>query len=653
MVKFLMAALFCLMAGEYAQAQVSAGSTARPLQRTQDHSVSSRAAVIEWPNSTFEMRGATGVVSFSGSALGGGSSEYIQNRSTLQSGATFFVSSGTVGNIRLADGCILFPDNTIQCSSPTGTIVTAIGLPLPENATNYLARYSTGTFYSISNSSLSVSQILSQGNTGKKGPFILISTDTQKLFEVGGTSVVIGAARVEIGEASELFTTNGKVGVGLSVFAPTATLDVQTFDFVAVKAGFDNPVYLMAPSALGFNLFEDFDGWRSGQFSSNEYGLAVRQNPATGKVSFLFSPPADDGEFVTPVEKLTITKDGFVGISTDIPRALLHVSSTTTAPLLFLISTGTTRIMEVNSSSTVIHAGSTTVTINETDTAFKIDNPGKSGIGKALDVFSGTFTVLKNGFVGVGTAAPVVPLDVVTTSGSVLAAFGVKNPLYITNTLNLPSVLYNLYYDNTFRLGRNSVGAYGAITQWDAVNGTYSLGISTSGGNAGQAIDVDTMFSIDSAGDVYIGGGSTNYKLRVDGSLFINSSNTDKLSNIVWTNPSDAALKNVIGDYTSGLAKLKQLRPVRYTLKPDNPFGASATEEHIGFVAQDVQPVLPEAISMGADGYLRFTGDAVLWTHLNATKELAIQVEELQGTVNGLQNLICGEILFSGSPFCQ
>ncbi len=70
-----------------------------------------------------------------------------------------------------------------------------------------------------------------------------------------------------------------------------------------------------------------------------------------------------------------------------------------------------------------------------------------------------------------------------------------------------------------------------------------------------------------------------------------------------WSNSSDARLKDITGEYSKGLDAIKKLSPVTFYYKEDNPRGLSSDQEYVGFVAQEVQEVLPEAVSKGLDGY--------------------------------------------------
>ena len=45
-----------------------------------------------------------------------------------------------------------------------------------------------------------------------------------------------------------------------------------------------------------------------------------------------------------------------------------------------------------------------------------------------------------------------------------------------------------------------------------------------------------------------------------------------------------------------------KLQPLRYEYKPDNALGIKSQGEHIGFGAQAVQQVIPEAVTTNASG---------------------------------------------------
>jgi hypothetical protein len=104
-----------------------------------------------------------------------------------------------------------------------------------------------------------------------------------------------------------------------------------------------------------------------------------------------------------------------------------------------------------------------------------------------------------------------------------------------------------------------------------------------------------------------------------------------------WAVFSDERLKNIKGNFTSGLSAVMKLQPLRYEYKPDNAMGIKSTGEHIGFGAQAVQQVIPEAVTTNANGYLMVNNDPIIWTMLNAIKEQQKEIVELKKQIRQLR----------------
>ena len=71
-------------------------------------------------------------------------------------------------------------------------------------------------------------------------------------------------------------------------------------------------------------------------------------------------------------------------------------------------------------------------------------------------------------------------------------------------------------------------------------------------------------------------------------------------SGITYGNNSDYRLKDNVADLTGGITLLKQLRPV--TFNWNDLSGLSKTETHQGFIAHEVQALVPDAVSGEKDG---------------------------------------------------
>jgi Chaperone of endosialidase len=133
-------------------------------------------------------------------------------------------------------------------------------------------------------------------------------------------------------------------------------------------------------------------------------------------------------------------------------------------------------------------------------------------------------------------------------------------------------------------------------------------------------------------GNVGIGTTSPDQKLSVNG-------DADKVGGGSWLNFSDERLKTIKGQFNSGLRAVMQLTPIRYEYLKNNALGLKSEGEHIGFGAQTLQNVIPEAVTQTKDGYLMVNNDPIMWTMLNAIKEQQQQIEQLKGQIRKLQSI--------------
>jgi hypothetical protein len=104
-----------------------------------------------------------------------------------------------------------------------------------------------------------------------------------------------------------------------------------------------------------------------------------------------------------------------------------------------------------------------------------------------------------------------------------------------------------------------------------------------------------------------------------------------------WAVFSDERLKNIKGNFNSGLKAVMQLQPLRYEYKKNNALGLVSSGEHIGFGATALQKVIPEAVTSTSTGYLQVNNDPIIWTMLNAIKEQQKEIEELKSQVQKLK----------------
>jgi hypothetical protein len=107
----------------------------------------------------------------------------------------------------------------------------------------------------------------------------------------------------------------------------------------------------------------------------------------------------------------------------------------------------------------------------------------------------------------------------------------------------------------------------------------------------------------------------------------------------VLTGTSDERLKNVVAPFARGLAAVTAINPQLYTWNEAGQkiTGFSATQEFAGFIAQDVQKAIPEAIGQEGD-YLSLDTRPILAALVNAVKELAAENKSLKDRITDLEN---------------
>lgn len=107
----------------------------------------------------------------------------------------------------------------------------------------------------------------------------------------------------------------------------------------------------------------------------------------------------------------------------------------------------------------------------------------------------------------------------------------------------------------------------------------------------------------------------------------------------LWIDSSDERIKTVDGAYTSGLAELVQLNPVRFRYHRD------MEREHIGLVAQQVENIMPEMVRQ-VEGVIagetvndlrEMDSTPLLFAMLNAMKEINIRLTDVQERLSVLE----------------
>ena len=144
--------------------------------------------------------------------------------------------------------------------------------------------------------------------------------------------------------------------------------------------------------------------------------------------------------------------------------------------------------------------------------------------------------------------------------------------------------------------------------------------------NSGNPDEVGAILAVRSSGQAlrfWVGQSVTSTGDNNFQTKSIDAAGTVSAPNFAST--SDARLKSKIAQIGSALELVQSLTGVRYEMD-----GAA----QVGVIAQDVEPHLPEVVNKGEDGYLRVSYGQLVAPLIEAVKELAQRVDQLEGAQN-------------------
>jgi len=322
-----------------------------------------------------------------------------------------------------------------------------------------------------------------------------------------------------------------------------------------------------------------------------------------------------------PIERLRISANGYVGIGTSNPLAHLDVKGsiqcgTTSEQSMRPIANFYTDIsrniyyegvgwksLRGGSGSLIVMGGGSSY---ESVISFQVFNsPTTTAINSALTSIE-AMRIIKNGNIGIGTATPLSKLHV---AGEVMVQ-SIKN------------------IDQT---------AYASPSTFHSYNSTGAVsGPSLVATNGGASWDHIWIHHDGTAGYLDVGGAENGFYLRMS------NNNSASLGSHTYTNalyatpsgsvslPSDARLKANVKTLEKGLHCVMQLRPVTYQRKIgmyENGIKCYKVhdKELIGFIAQEIQELLPEVVEGNPKSEDPELGMAVAYQNIVALLTKAIQ----------------------------
>jgi hypothetical protein len=397
----------------------------------------------------------------------------------------------------------------------------------------------------------------------------------------------------------------GNVGVG--TMAPSAKLDIS-------------PTVTTTTDVKGILSGLVYNGLTA---MTNYYGHYVAAPTGTGTITNKYA-------------LVTEAAAGNVGIGTTGPRNALDVAGDITQTW----TASSSRFIGMQySDGTTYRLGMSTFDANrQVDIrALTADSSGFITFNTGtVSAPSEKMRITNGGNVGMGTTTPWGKLDVLGTTSFAAGSFSMSvgdNRAMAANVGG--SILFRGYQDGS------TIQNYAVIAAHkdNATSGDYGAGLAfytrTAGSSSWTEKTGARMF-IDSTGNVGIGTTAPGaYKLNIAGAGYLGAA--------AWAYSSDRRLKENIAYFenstNNSLDKILRLKPAQY----DYIIGE---KNQLGFIAQDVQTVIPEAvvITNTATGMLGLKTDFIIPHLVRAAQEQQTQISGITDNQNKIVEQITGQL---------
>lgn len=368
-------------------------------------------------------------------------------------------------------------------------------------------------------------------------------------------------------------------------------------------------------------------------FASNNWQLRANNSASGGANFFAIVDQGATGNSETgtivfevdagaPANSLRVSSGGNVGIGTATPVLDVHANTADTPAI---------RLEQNNTGG--FTAQTWDIGANEAN-FFVRDVTGGSRLSFRIRPGAPTSSIdiAASGNVGINNASPGTTLDV---SGNTLTLGSDNGATTRTNSaLKLSRLALPPFLSTNLNLGvlnaattatENLVGIGGGASGFSAATSVFFSTAATTNTDTGTE-----RMRITSNGRVGIGTTTPDQLLSVNG-------DASKVGGGSWQSFSDQRLKNIKAPFTTGLNAVMKLQPIRFQYRPNNAVGIKSESEYVGFSAQEVQKVVPEAVNANSEGYLMVNNDPIIWTMLNAIKEQQKEITELKKEIRQLK----------------
>jgi hypothetical protein len=220
------------------------------------------------------------------------------------------------------------------------------------------------------------------------------------------------------------------------------------------------------------------------------------------------------------------------------------------------------------------------------------------------NVANGQIRFTPSGQVGIGTITPSAPLTFADTTGQKINFYGTSYSIGIQSSeLRIASNADISFYTDGYSSGEKV-----------RISNAGDLGV----GTTAPAVKMHIVDAADTT------------VLRLQDSDGTCNANPESGS-VTWTCSSDIKLKTNIHPLASGLDAMMRLKPSTFTLKTNG-------EVNVGFIAQDVQEVLPDLVSeVDEEGTLGVAQDGMIPYMVKAIQDLKRENDALKARIEKLE----------------
>jgi len=586
--------------------------------------------------------------------------------------ATSKITSGTFVNARISSGSVTQHEGDIDHDALTNYVANE---HIDWSAENAGIIHSSNISFPSDNNTFRTVKV----DTNNDGTVDTTLGATEDLKFIGGTAITLAEnnGRVTINGVAETYTAHDNITAASSVdnsgntFIQDLTLDSNGHVTGVVSAGVSIPTH---DNLSGYVANEHID-WTaedssnihinnipdlSGTYLTSLSGAVLTSGAQTvaGTKTFSSAIIANGGIAIQDLSDTTITRHSAGHIETPLYRIFddgyhPNADKWTTARTITLGGdlSGSVSIdgsANVTLTATVAndsHSHSNYITSNANDTVsanttWNDSKQARFGTGGDLKIqHNGTNSYIDNhtGHLYIrGNATSDLGKDIFIQAKSGEAS------IYAFDDADV-----ELYYNNSKKFSTTSNGFECNGTEIDTSSngGGYKIGFNVSDNFSFSGYDV-AHYGISNAGNDTGGGivlsGYFGIRFATNGSIRGHFSNTGTFTTsgdiVGFGSPSDISLKENIKPIDNALDKVCKLKGVTFDWKESDSI--LEIKEDIGFIAQDVQEVLPELIKENDNGKLSLRDKGIVPVLVEAIKELKAEIDELK-KCNKCKNCNC------------